>query len=158
MALLACSKPSPPTITPERAEVVATNPAGLLIRVHCVAHNPNSIPLPIRRVDGNITMGGAPLGGVSASSMTTLAAKADTPTAFDLNVPWANVAATVLSTMGSTQDLPYTVQGTAHFEAAGIEFSVPFTTQGTLRRSDLIGGAARSVPIPRLPGMLPKFP
>lgn len=157
LSMLACSKPAPPTLTPERAEVVATNPSGLVIRVHCKAHNPNSIPLPIRNVTGSITIAGNPLGGVSASSLNTLAANADTPVSFDLTVPWVNVAPALISTTSSEQ-VPYVVQGTAQFEALGVTLSSPFTTQGMVRRTELISTAARSVPMPRMPLVLPKLP
>jgi hypothetical protein len=157
LSIVACSRPAPPTLTPERAEVVSGSPSGLVIRVHCQAHNPNSIPLPIRSVDGNITIGGSPLGGVSTTSMNTLAANADTPVSFDLSVPWANVAPVLISTTAS-EEVPYVVQGTAQFEALGIKLSSPFSTQGKLRRAELVNAVARSLPIPRMPLTLPKLP
>jgi LEA14-like dessication related protein len=157
LSSVACSKPEPPTLTPERAEVVSGNQAGLVIRVQCKAHNPNSIPLPIRNVDGSITIGGSPLGGVSATSMNTLAANADTPVSFDLSVPWTNVAPALLTTV-AVEEVPYVVQGTAQFEALGIKLSSPFTAQGKLRRAELVTAVARSAGMQRLPIPLPKFP
>lgn len=159
--LVCCSelKPAPPTLTPERAEFVSAQPAGMVIRVHCKAHNPNKIALPIRSVQGELSLGSTPLGGVSASSMATLAANADTPVSFDVSVPWANVMPALNATKGSN-DIPYTVKGTAHFEAAGIDLSTPFSTTGSVAKSTLLSSALRSMGInhPGLPSLFPNIP
>lgn len=123
-----------------------------MVRVHCQAHNPNKIPLPLRSVEGKLSIAGAPLGSVSASSLATLAAQADTPAAFDITVPWANLAP-ALAAAGAGDDVPYTVQGTAHFEAAGVQLDAPFKIDATMRKSEVIGAALRS--LPGLPGLRP---
>jgi len=134
--LVACSKPQPPTITPQRLETVATNPSGLVVRVVCKAHNPNAIPLPTRRASGTITLGTSQLGTFDASSLPTLPAKSDTDVSFDLVVPWANLS-TVLAAAVGADELPYSVQGQADFEAGGVRFSAPFTMKSKLRKVEI---------------------
>lgn len=152
-ALVACTKPSPPTIRPERAEFLNAGPGAVMVRVHCQAHNPNKIPLPVRRVDGRLSIAGAPLGNVTASSLATLAPETDTPAAFDLSVPWSNLAP-ALTAAGGGDEVPYTVEGTAYFEAAGVSFGSSFKINAKLKKSEVIGAALRS--LPALPGFLPK--
>jgi LEA14-like dessication related protein len=152
LLLAGCSKPQPPTLKPQRAEIVSTGATALVVRVHCMAFNPNSFPLPVRNVDAALALAGSPLGTVTAGTLPTLAAKVDTPVVFELSVPWTNVAPAVLASPPG-DELPYSVQGTAHFEAAGIKFSSDFRTDASIRKSELLAAALRSVPLPGLPGL-----
>jgi hypothetical protein len=153
VTLVACTKPSPPTIRPERAEFLNAGPGAVMVRVHCQAHNPNKIPLPVRSVDAKLSLAGNPLGNVTGSSLATLAPETDTPAAFDLTVPWSNLAP-ALTAAGGGDEVPYTVEGTAWFEAAGLKFGSSFKTDAKLKKSELIGAALRS--LPGLPGLLPR--
>lgn len=136
LLLVACSRPKPPTLTPERVDTVGTSVSGMLFRVVCKANNPNAYPLPTRRATGTITLGAASLGTVEAASLPTLPAQSDTEVSFDLVVPWKNLGAALTAAAGS-DEIPYTVEGRAVFEAAGVSISAPFTIKKTIRKSEL---------------------
>lgn len=150
LLLVACSKPQPPTITPQRLEMVSTNPSGLIVRVVCKAVNPNGFPLPTRRAAGTVTLGTSQLGTFEAASLPTLPAKTETNVSFDLVVPWANLG-TVLAAAVGADELPYAVEGTADFEAAGVRVSAPFTMKSKVRKSDLAIPFLRFFMKPQLP-------
>ena len=149
--LLGCSRPVPPTLQPERVDVNAASTAGLVLRVHVRAHNPNSYPLPVRSVVANVTMSGNPMAQVTAGSIPTLAANADTPVDFDVVVPWTSLGAAIALAQGGNE-IPYIMDGTAHFSAAGVEIPVHFKFSGTVKKSDVIAGIMHT-----RPGKLP-FP
>src|SRR5688572_3688800 len=54
IALSACSRPQPPTLTPEVARVVAVSATGLDIDVEVKVDNPNTIPLTAEMVSGTL--------------------------------------------------------------------------------------------------------
>jgi LEA14-like dessication related protein len=151
---MGCDKPKPPTIKPKRVDIIGTDPNGLVLRVYCVAHNPNPVPLPVRKVDAKVEMSSIPMGDVTATSTTTLAARSDTNIVVDVKAPWSSVGATIPK-LASQPQVPYTVEGTARLEAAGLKFDIPFTTKGTLPREQLVAAVARflsplPIPIPKI--------
>src|SRR5689334_18078330 len=55
---LGCSRPDPPTLTPEQATVTHISPDGLDVDVKLEAYNPNSIDLSARSVKAKVTLDG----------------------------------------------------------------------------------------------------
>ncbi len=147
-ALPACkSNPvKPPTLTVDRLEPVLTDKKGLVARVQGSAHNPNSIPLPVRRVQAEVSVHGQNAAGVQTTSLSTLAPNADTPVAFDVTVPWSQ-ATLLASRSGGVDPVPYTVRGTAWVGTDAAEFPFPFTQSGTVRKVDIMTAALKFVPL-----------
>ncbi|HQP35532.1 MAG TPA: LEA type 2 family protein [Polyangiaceae bacterium] len=152
LVLCACSKPKAPTLTPQRVDTISSGAGGLVVRVTCKAHNPNAIPLPARKAEGNITLGGTPLGTFNATALPTLPANSDTDVSFDLTVPWLSLASALVAATGTTE-IPYVVRGDVEFEAAGIKLATPFTMKSTVQRTELAIAFLRFLP----PNMRPKL-
>lgn len=158
LLLVACSRPKPPTLTPQRVETIGTSANGLIFRVQCKAHNPNGYPLPTRKASGTITLGASSLGTVEAAALPTLPANSDTDVAFDLVVPWSSLGTALAAAIGS-EEIPYIVEGRVEFEAAGVSISAPFTIKSKVRKAELAVAFLRFLPAnlrPRLP--LPSSP
>ncbi|MCU0692629.1 MAG: LEA type 2 family protein [Polyangiaceae bacterium] len=151
-AFVACSKPQPPTLQAQGAEVIDTDATGVIVRVSCVAHNPNAVALPVKSVTGSLTFEQQAVPDVVASSSATLAAKADTQVTFDVKAPWPSAAGTAgLARAG--ESVNYTVAGTAEFGAEG-QLKAPFTYAGQFDRKLLLLGALRHIGLPKnLPGL-----
>ena len=149
LMLFGCSKPLPPTIAPQRVDIVLTEAAGPLFRVQASAHSPNSYALPLRSVSAKLAFVGRDAGQVTATSVATLAARADTPISFDVQSTWPQIIG-LLPTLGGGDEVPYTVTGTASFQAAGLTLEVAFSTGGTVRKSELTAAATRGLIRPNI--------
>jgi hypothetical protein len=62
---------------------------------------------------------------------------------------WAQIIG-LLPMLGGGDEVPYTVTGTANFEAAGLTLGVPFSTGGTVKKSELTAAATRGLTLPNL--------
>lgn len=149
--------PSPPTIIPERVDVISAGSSGLGFRIHCQAHNPNRIPLPTKRAEAKISLGTSDLGYVVAPSLPTLGPKSATPVDLDLTVPWHNIA-TAIGVAFADDNVPYSISGNVRFDAAGVELMVPFSQQGTIRKAEILAGVNRSMRFHVMPDRLPLLP
>ena len=149
--LSGCNAPEPPTITPERVELISKGLSGATFRVHGTAYNPNSVALPIRSLEAKLTLGGASVGNVTATGLTTLVAHAKTPVAFDVMVPLTSLGAAIPIATTRGDDIPYTIDGTAYFEVAGSKLHVSFNFDGKVKKSELVSSTLPSL-LPGLPG------
>jgi len=137
---------TPPTLAVGRVEPVLTDAKGFVARVHGTAHNPNAVPLPVRRVQAEVSVNGQDAAGVQSASMSTLAPGADTPVAFDVTVPWPQLSL-LASRAGGVDPVPYTVTGTAWVGTEGAEFPFPFTQSGSVRKAEIVVAALKFVPL-----------
>jgi len=111
-ALIACSKPEPPTVTPQSARVTRVDPLGLTLAVTVEVHNPNSFPLVVQSVDGTLALAtGTPLGSGRAALQSSIPANGSSSVAGELGIPWANLAALAPYAL-SPADVPYSFRGT----------------------------------------------
>lgn len=126
-------------------EPVLTESKGFVARVHGKAHNPNAIPLPVRSVTAQVTIAGRDIAEVQSTSMSTLAPNADTDVAFDVMVPWRQIA--FLATKTDLDPVPYTVTGTASVGTDTAAVPVPFTQAGTFKRMEVLAAGFKFVPL-----------
>jgi LEA14-like dessication related protein len=106
--------------------------SGLDARAAFILTNPNSIGLPLRAVDWELSIGGAsPLRGrVDVSA--TIPAKGSAPIDVDLHVtPAAAVETAGRISAGATD---YRVSGTMHFQTSLGDVAVAFDHSGALQR------------------------
>lgn len=136
----------PPTLNVERVEPTFTDPKGFVARVHGKAHNPNPVPLPVRRVEAEVSVAGQLAADVQSSSMSTLAPQADTQVAFDVRIPWSQLSY-LASKSTNVDPVPYTVTGTAWVGTEGAEFSFPFTQSGSVKKAEIVIAALKFVPL-----------
>lgn len=149
-----CKKPEPPTYKAQQVEVVTAQAEGLVLRVQGVAHNPNSMALPVESVSGQITLGGVEVAEVSAKSSVTLAPKADTPMPVEVRAPWPSITkamAPAMSANPQAPSVPFVVRGSARIK--NVPVPVPFEANGEVSKREAILGAFRALPFkPSRPG------
>jgi LEA14-like dessication related protein len=156
VSLLACSKPEPPTLTPEGAKVTSIGPKGLELELTIEVENPNAVPLRARSVTADVTVGGSvKLGEVTVETPVKIPANGTGTVTAPLSLGWQN-AASVAVLAATRETIPFTVNGTANVGIEDVSFDVPFKTDGTLTRAQLMSLGAGAVPIP-IPTALPKL-
>jgi LEA14-like dessication related protein len=151
VALIACSKPDPPVLTPKSARVTQVSLAGVDLMLDVEAMNPNAVELAIREVSGKVVLDGKyDLGIATVAAPIRLPAGARTEVAVPMALTWKDVSA--LATLAaSSRAVPFTVDGTVNVGGERLNVDVPFHLTGTLTHDDLVKAAQRS--LPGLPGL-----
>ncbi|MFO0661903.1 MAG: LEA type 2 family protein [Polyangiaceae bacterium] len=153
LSLSACSKPKPPTITPESVTITGITPQSLSILVKLQVTNPNDFALNIKWFSADVTVGtGVKMPTVKVNQAVSLPAKGTTPVSFPLTVPWATLAAVTALAVGNAQ-IPYTLDGMAGIGVVNdsLEFEVGSQWKGTIPRDMLMKAVGNLVP--KIPGM-----
>jgi LEA14-like dessication related protein len=146
----ACSKPSPPTIAPERATVTSIDAQALHLDVTLTATNPNAVDLPVQDLTAHVVVAQLDLGSVTLPKAVTLNAGKATTLDVPISVPWTNLAA-VAGVAAMPGDIPFTVDGNVDLGGALLHVGVPFRLTGKMSHDQLAGAALRS-----LPGLVPR--
>ena len=146
--LVACSQPKSPSLRPERAEVLDHDKAGMVVRVHASAHNPNGFAIPIRSGHGTLFIEEVDMGDVVVSSSSTLAPHADTPVQLDVQVPWKRVAYAVGKTRPE-QTVHYRFAGTVVFDLANRRVEIPVEQSGEVEKKKVFLAAIRHIGLPK---------
>jgi late embryogenesis abundant protein len=138
LALVSCSKPEPPRVTPRTARVTAVSPAGIDLTLELEVYNPNAFPVTVSSVNGTLALGsGIELGRGQAAPGASIAAKGSSLVTSQLNVGWANIGALAPFAV-SAQPVPYTFRGTASLGGGRLKLDIPFTLTGELTREQLL--------------------
>jgi LEA14-like dessication related protein len=148
IALLAvsCSRPSPPTLTPQRAEVTAVGTAGISLLVQMAADNPNRFGLSARQVTAEVTLDGRhKLGAVTLPEAIDLPAKKSTRIDVPLSVAW-NDLPSVIALAATGRSIPYAVDGTVSIGGDVIHVELPYHLTGEITREQLRAALINSVP------------
>jgi LEA14-like dessication related protein len=151
VALLACEKPSPPTIVPKEARVAAVSPAGIDILLKVEATNPNKYALSAQSVTGKAKLDGKwDLGTVTINK--PIALPPATPTMIDvpMTLPWTDVRA-LGALAAAKRPVPYSVEGTVTIGGDKLNVALPFAMTGTIAHEQIAAAAMKG--IPTLPGI-----
>ena len=152
-ALLAvsCSRPSPPTLTPQRVEITAIGSAGISLIVQMAVYNPNRIDISTRSVTAEVTLDGKnKLGTVTVPHPIDLPARQWTRIDLPLSVAWPDLASLVaLATAG--RRVPYAVDGTVSIGGDVIRAELPFHLTGEITREQLVAATINSLPTMPIP-------
>jgi LEA14-like dessication related protein len=152
--VFACSKPQPPQLVPQEAQITSVDVAGFDMRVKLDALNPNAFALTVQSVAAHVVVSGnQDLGTVTSAQAFTLPASAHTVIDVPLKVKWKSVGALAVLA-GSQQPVPYTIDGTAKIGGSNLNVDVPFKLQGTLSPQQLQQAGLKSLQaIPGLQGL-----
>jgi LEA14-like dessication related protein len=148
-----CSKPKPPTLTPEATRVVSVTAQGIGIRVTLAALNPNDFDLNTQKVVGTIKLGDkVTLGPISKPHGIKLEANKSTNIDLDIEASWEQAAQLAqLATVGP--NVPYEVEGTVTVGGKSLNVDLPFKIKGDVSQTQLIAAGLKGLPaIPGLPG------
>ena len=152
LALVACAKPKPPTITPKSAQVLAVSASGVELAVTFDVANPNRFPIVAHAVDGSFVLGagsGAELGKAHAEPASSIPAQGTSTVTSTLAVNWTNLTA-LAPFLLSPAAVPYRFDGTATLGGESLNVAVPFTLNGELSRAQLINAGLSGFALPAL--------
>jgi len=112
LAMVSCSGPEPPTLTPVSGTITSVSPAGLGLRVKLEAYNPNSFGLTTRDVTAKVTLDGRyDAGTVTIRHALDLPAQKRTALDIPVTMTWQDLAG-LAGLAAAGRDIPYTVEGT----------------------------------------------
>ena len=143
-----CSKPSPPTLTPEKVSVARIDLTGIVLDVSMSATNPNSVDLTASDVSSRVVIDAHDVGSVTLPHTVTLPAGKTTRLEVPITLRWSDlgVLAELAATSGS---VPYRVDGTLEMGGALLHVGVPFHFDGTMTHAQIVEATMNSLPAPR---------
>jgi hypothetical protein len=147
--LAGCSRPRPPTITPEKATITSIGTSGIGVLVQLALDNPNSIELSGRSLSAKVVLDGKQdLGTVTVPNGLKMPAGQRTELSVPMSLPWKDLAP-LLALAGQARDVPYDVDGSLEVGSETFHLSVPFHLKGALTHEQLMQATVGS--LPRLP-------
>lgn len=153
LALAGCSRPEPPTLTPQQAKVTSISPDGLGIQVALEAYNPNSVELAARSMKAKVTLDGKyHVGDVKVATPVKLPAEKRTKLDVPLSFKWTDLSGLVALAAGN-KGVPYEVDGTVELGGDSLSVDVPFKMTGTISHDDMVKATLKSLPKIPIPGM-----
>ena len=146
ISLVACSRPKPPTIVPEKATVLSVGVAGVQMKVELGIDNPNGIDIAARSVSAEVLLDGKhALGQVTVPHEFKLPAKARSHLEVPLVLQWKDVSL-LLALAGSNRSIPYDVDGKVSLGGDLVEVEVPFRLHGEVTHEQLVQATLNSIP------------
>lgn len=143
---VACSKPAPPTIAPERAVVTSFDMSAVHLEVTLMATNPNSADLPVRSVTAKVVVNQTfDLGTAIVPKAVTLPAGKATELAVPMSVKWIDLGA-LAQIAATSAAIPFSVDGTVDLGGDWLAVRVPFHLASTVSHDQLVGAALNSLP------------
>jgi hypothetical protein len=143
-ALVACSKPQPPTIAPERATVTGVDAQAIHLDLTLTATNPNAVDLTVRDVTAHLVVAQkVDLGSMTLPKAYTLPAGKATSIEAPLTLPWGDVS--TLTQLAGAASVPFTVDGTVELGGDLLHVTVPYHIAGSMTRQQLLGATLRSL-------------
>jgi LEA14-like dessication related protein len=144
---ISCSKPTPPTLTPERASLTGMDAQGIELSVELSAANPNSLDLVVNEVTTHIVLDKTrDLGTATLAKAITLPASKTTKLDVPVSLKWADVG--LFAQLAATSNaIPYSVDGTLAL-GGSLVVGVPFHLEGTIPHEQVVRAAVKSLPQP----------
>jgi LEA14-like dessication related protein len=145
----ACSKPAPPTLTPEKVVVTRVDLAGIDVDVVVDATNPNSVDLSASGVSSHLVVDRThDVGTVTVPKSITLPAGKTTKVDVPVSLRWSDVGLLAQLAAGSGA-VPYTIDGKLEMGGDLVHVGVPFHLEGILTHEQIVGAVMNSLPMPR---------
>jgi LEA14-like dessication related protein len=152
IALVACSKPVPPKLTPRSATVTRVGIDGADLDVNVDADNSNDFEIDAKSIDVKILFNGVEAGTASVPQTLRLPAHAVTPVKARVAVKWVSLIA-LAPVLQSGKAVPFTVEGSLVTEGR-LAIRIPFTVNGELTHEQVVQLGLSAIPkIPGLPGL-----
>jgi hypothetical protein len=141
-----CSKPEPPTLSPETVAVTRVDMAGIALDVALSATNPNSVDLVASDVTSHLIVDKThDVGTITLPQSITLPAGKTTRVEVPVALKWSDMG--VLAQLATTTGaVPYSVDGTLAMGGSLLHVSVPFHVDGRISREQIVGAMMNSVP------------
>ncbi len=141
-----CSKPAPPTLTPEKVVVTRVDLTGIALDVVVDATNPNSVDLSASGVSSHLVVDKThDVGTVTEPKAITLPAGKTTKLDVPVSLRWSDVGL-LAQLAASNGAVPYSVDGTLEMGGSLLHVGVPFHLDGTITHEQLVGAEMTSLP------------
>jgi LEA14-like dessication related protein len=141
-----CSKPAPPTLTPERVQITGMTTSRIELELQVGATNPNSYDIPARSLTAHLVIGGKfDLGTTEIPVTTTLVAGKKTLVDVPVSVQMKDIAPLGKLAIESPT-IPYTVDGIVSFGGDWAHVELPYRLDGTVQRGEVVKAALGSIP------------
>jgi hypothetical protein len=143
---LGCSKPEPPTLSPDSVAVTRIDMAGIALDLALSATNPNSVDIVADDVTSHLVVGRThDVGTITLPKSITLPAGKTTRLQVPVALKWNDMG--VLAQLATTSGtVPYSVEGTLEMGGSLLHVGVPFHVDGTLSREQIVGAMMNSIP------------
>jgi hypothetical protein len=147
--LAACSKPLPPTITPDKIAVTRIDATGIALDLTMSATNPNSADLTAADVTAHVVLDKThDVGTVTLPKLLTLPGSTTTPIDIPVALKWADMG--LLAQLAASQgSIPYAVDGSLEMGGSLLHVGVPFHVEGAITREQMAGAVMNSLPFGR---------
>ncbi|MDP9002529.1 MAG: LEA type 2 family protein [Myxococcota bacterium] len=147
MFVVACSRPTPPTLLPKHITLMRIDPQGVELRLELDAANPNSVDLSASDVTSRVVVGGAveERGIVRLPAAIILPAARTTRIDVPLSLDWPSLGA-LATLMAAGGAVPYSVDGTLDLGGSLLHVGVPFHFEGSIPRDQIVSAVSSSVP------------
>jgi LEA14-like dessication related protein len=146
LLVVSCSRPSPPTLTPQRAEVTAVGTSGISLLVAIAVNNPNRFSLSARQVTAEVTLDGRfKLGAVTVPQAIDMPANQSTGIDVPVSVAWTDLPS-IIALAATGRSIPYAVDGTVNIGGDVIHVELPYHLTGEITREQLGAALRSSVP------------
>ncbi len=143
-----CSRPAPPTLTPERVSVTRIDMTGIALDIAMSATNPNSVDLTAGGISSHVVVDRRhDVGSVTLPQTVTLPAGQTTKLDVPVTLKWSDVG--VLAQLAATRGaVPYAVDGTLEMGGSLLHVGVPFHLDGVITHEQIVGAMMNSLPLP----------
>jgi hypothetical protein len=141
-----CSRPLPPTLTPDSVAVTRFDMAGIALDLALSATNPNSVDLVASDVTSHVVVDRThDIGTITLPKSITLPAGQTTRLQVPVTLRWSDIG--LLAQLATTTAaVPYTVEGTLEMGGTLLHVGVPFHVDGTITREQIVGAMMNSIP------------
>jgi hypothetical protein len=145
--VVACSRPSPPTLLPKQITLMRIDPQGVELRLELDAANSNSVDLSASNIRSRVVVGGAMQepGIVRLPAAIILPAGRTTRIDVPLSLDWSSLGA-LATLMAAGGAVPYSVDGTLDLGGSLLHMGVPFHFEGSIPRDQIVRAVSSSVP------------
>lgn len=151
IGISSCTKPQPPTITPEKSEITAISNQGIELKLTLAAYNPNRFALKAHNLEATVELAKkVTLPLQTTTNNINLPANATTNVAIKLHANWQQ-AVDLMLVIKSGPQIPYAINGTVQMGSDKLNVTVPFKLHATVSQGDLIAAGLRG--IADLPGL-----
>jgi LEA14-like dessication related protein len=143
---VACSRPKPPILTPEKAVVTAIGRTGIDMNVQLLVHNPNGFAISARSVSATVVVDAKyTMKPVNVPREFTLQALADNRLEVPMTVPWSDLSILV-ALAAAPRSIPYAVDGSVSWGGDLLHVDVPFRLTGVVTHEQMVAATLNSLP------------
>jgi LEA14-like dessication related protein len=152
VALVACSRPEPPTVQPISGRVSAISNTGITVDAKLEAYNPNDFEINVKSFTATVVLDHQyNVGTVTSTHAVSLPAKKKKVFEVPITIKWNDVGSLAPLAM-SNKDVPYDASGTVKVGTGSFEVEVPFKVSGVVTHAQISQAVNKAIPhIPGLP-------